>query len=556
MSNRFLLEAKNIIKTFPPTVALNDVHFCLRPGEIHGLMGENGSGKSTMCSIVSGIYPYDSGELFLDGEPYCPKNMIDAAAKGVCMIVQEQGTFASTTVAENIFIGKEKQFHNGIRLDTKKMANAAQKILDELQMQHIDARMTCGRLSFEDRKLVEIARAMYSDPKVLIINHGSNIFVDAVDMTGTYEPLVYSRLKNVYDDAAKFEKYFSKGKPCTDIGIYFNLHGKYDEEMPPMDISESKNISRAIPHLDSSINVSETLQRAHIPYSVYTSFHPEQWGKAKMLIVSDAPNMSKENMSALKAYVEDGGIAYISGHSAQPLVEEIFGGKITGRTDETITYIAPEDEVAPLFGEYSRKYPLTVYDSAYILEGATNGKVLAKLTLPYSLQASSFLVCADLELQVEADPNDPRNESASMHSDPPGIATDYPAMMEAEVGKGKIIWACAPFENTSLTQPRKVFTSFVKKYVPEMRFASDDTPYVVEYQLWEDEEGKYLSAINLQYADEVLPVFDFNICIRTEKPAKITRVSDGREMGFEYSDGKLVLHIDRLDLYEMFDIQI
>lgn len=388
------------------------------------------------------------------------------------------------------------------------------------------------------------------------INHGSNIFVDAVDMTGTYEPLVYSRLKNVYDDVAKFEKYFSKGKPCTDIGIYFNLHGKYDEEMPPMDISESKNISRAIPHLDSSINVSETLQRAHIPYSVYTSFHPEQWGKAKMLIVSDAPNMSKENMSALKAYVEDGGIAYISGHSAQPLVEEIFGGKITGRTDETITYIAPEDEVAPLFGEYSRKYPLTVYDSAYILEGATNGKVLAKLTLPYSLQASSFLVCADLELQVEADPNDPRNESASMHSDPPGIATDYPAMMEAEVGKGKIIWACAPFESTSLTQPRKVFTSFVKKYVPEMSFASDDTPYVVEYQLWEDEEGKYLSAINLQYADEVLPVFDFNICIRTEKPAKITRVSDGREMGFEYSDGKLVLHIDRLDLYEMFDIQI
>ena len=98
--------------------------------------------------------------------------------------------------------------------------------------------------------------------------------------------------------------------------------------------------------------------------------------------------------------------------------------------------------------------------------------------------------------------------------------------------------------------------SFVKKHVPEMSFASDDTPYAVEYQLWEDEEGKYLSAINLQYADEVLPVFDFNICISTEKPAKITRVSDGREMGFAYSDGKLVLHIDRLDLYEMFDIQI
>lgn len=112
-------------------------------------------------------------------------------------------------------------------------------------------------------------------------------------------------------------------------------------------------------------------------------------------------------------------------------------------------------------------------------------------------------------------------------------------MMEAEVGKGKIIWVCAPFENTSLTQPRKVFTSFVKKYVPEMRFASDDTPYVVEYQLWEDEEGKYLSAINLQYADEVLPVFDFNICIRTEKPAKITRVSDGRKWALSIQTASL-----------------
>ena len=222
---------------------------------------------------------------------------------------------------------------------------------------------------------------------------------------------MYSRLKNVYDDAAKFEKYFSKGKPCTDIGIYFNLHGKYDEEMPPMDISESKNISRAIPHLDSSINVSETLQRAHIPYSVYTSFHPEQWGKAKMLIVSDAPNMSKENMSDLKAYVEDGGIAYISGHSAQPLVEEIFGGKITGRTDETITILPPRMRWHRCLVRQQKISFDSVRQCVYF-EGATNGKVLAKLTLPYSLQASSFLVCADLELQVEADPNDPRNESA------------------------------------------------------------------------------------------------------------------------------------------------
>lgn len=170
MNNQFLLEAKNVVKTFPPTVALNGVKFNLRAGEIHGLMGENGSGKSTLCSIISGIYPCDSGEFLFDGKKYSPSNPIEAAQLGVCMIVQEQGTFAGTTVAENIFIGKEKQFYTGPLLNTKKMADAAQKILNDLGMQHIDARATCGSLSFEDRKLIEIARAMYSNPRILIID--------------------------------------------------------------------------------------------------------------------------------------------------------------------------------------------------------------------------------------------------------------------------------------------------------------------------------------------------------------------------------------------------
>ena len=409
--------------------------------------------------------------------------------------------------------------------------------------------------SLDEHTTIKSEPMMKLHAMISFMNHGSNIFVDAVDMTGTYEPLVYRRMKNVYDDASKFEAYFPKGKPCSDIGIYFNLRGKYDEEAEPLDVSQSRIISRKVPHLNSSVNVSENLQRSHLPYSVYTSFHPEQWGRAKVLIVSDAPNISNENMAALRSYMEEGGIAYISGHSAHRLVEELLGTKITGRTDETITYIAPTDETAELFGEYSKKYPLTVYDSAYRMEGTPNGKVLATLTLPYSLQASTFLVCADLELQVETDPNDPRNESASMHSDPPGIVTDYPAIIEADVGKGKLIWSCAPFENTELTQPRKVFVNLLKKYLPETVFSSDDTPYVVEYQLWEDEEGCYLWAVNLQYADEVLPVFDFHVSLLCDKPKRVTRVSDGKEMETTWADGRLTLHIDRLDLYEIFDIE-
>ena len=146
MSNRFLLEAKNIIKTFPPTVALNDVHFCLRPGEIHGLMGENGSGKSTMCSIVSGIYPYDSGELFLDGEPVkiddLAKNLIRLSGYtlGVNMEIKYTGLRPGEKLYEELLMKEEglqetdnKLIHIGkpIEFDKENFFDNLEKLKEE-----------------------------------------------------------------------------------------------------------------------------------------------------------------------------------------------------------------------------------------------------------------------------------------------------------------------------------------------------------------------------------------------------------------------------------------
>ena len=170
MKSEWMFEADGIVKTFGPTKALAGVHFQLRRGEVHGLMGENGSGKSTLSSIIAGIQRCDQGEMRLEGQPYSPKSTLEAVDNGVCMIVQEQGTFTGTTVAENIFIGKEKEFYRGGLLSVKKMQRSAQEILNSLGMEHISAARLCGSLSFEDRKLIEIARAMYAKPKILIID--------------------------------------------------------------------------------------------------------------------------------------------------------------------------------------------------------------------------------------------------------------------------------------------------------------------------------------------------------------------------------------------------
>ena len=165
-----LIRAENIVKNFGLTKALQGVDFSLNAGEIRGLIGENGSGKSTICSIISGIYGCDSGELYLKGEPYKPENMVDAQKKGVAMIMQEMGTISSIKVCDNIFIGKESLFTKHGVVNRKAMRQAAGKILEELGAGDIDPWASIDTLNFENRKLVEIARAMFDDPDILIVD--------------------------------------------------------------------------------------------------------------------------------------------------------------------------------------------------------------------------------------------------------------------------------------------------------------------------------------------------------------------------------------------------
>ena len=155
-----LLKVEQIKKSFGPTKALRGVDMELKSGEIHGLIGENGSGKSTLSSIVAAVYRADSGTMYIDGKTYDPYSMQDAVAGGVSMIAQEQATFAGMDVASNIFIGKEKMFERFGLLSVRKMKEDANKALANIGADHIKASQHVENLSFEERKLVEIARAI------------------------------------------------------------------------------------------------------------------------------------------------------------------------------------------------------------------------------------------------------------------------------------------------------------------------------------------------------------------------------------------------------------
>ena len=118
-----IFKASHIVKQFGPTIALNDVSIEIYPGEIRGFIGENGSGKSTMSQIMTGIYEKTSGQMEYHGKPWNPKSMVDALQGGIGIIVQENGTISEISVAENIFLGELKNFSGAHYFEEKKVEN-------------------------------------------------------------------------------------------------------------------------------------------------------------------------------------------------------------------------------------------------------------------------------------------------------------------------------------------------------------------------------------------------------------------------------------------------
>ncbi|MDY6323316.1 MAG: sugar ABC transporter ATP-binding protein [Succinivibrio sp.] len=165
------LQVRNISKTFGITKALKDVSFDIQPGTVHALIGENGSGKSTLTNMLTGIYTMESGKFILDGKEIHPKNQVDANNQGISIIVQELGTLSGLTVAENIFLGHEEQFmHFKFYRDTRAMNAEANRLLRLYGFDRIKAEHLVDDYNFEDRKLIEIVKATYFKPRIVVID--------------------------------------------------------------------------------------------------------------------------------------------------------------------------------------------------------------------------------------------------------------------------------------------------------------------------------------------------------------------------------------------------
>ncbi|PXV93647.1 monosaccharide ABC transporter ATP-binding protein (CUT2 family) [Lachnotalea glycerini] len=165
--SEYVLELKGITKIFPGVKALDHVHFQLKPGEIHALMGENGAGKSTFIKVITGVHKAEEGEMYFDGKQVYFKGPKDAQAAGIAAIYQHVTSYPQLSVTENIFMGHEK-VQKG-RIQWKEMNKEADKLLMRLNAD-FKATDEMGTLSVAQQQMVEIAKALSMKARIIIMD--------------------------------------------------------------------------------------------------------------------------------------------------------------------------------------------------------------------------------------------------------------------------------------------------------------------------------------------------------------------------------------------------
>ena len=175
MNNEYILQLKNISKSFGKNKVLKGINFNLRPGSVMGLMGENGAGKSTMMKILFGIYSRDEGSIQLDGKEINFAGSKEALENGVAMVHQELNQCLERNIKDNLFLGRYPTTY-GI-IDEKRMEDEANHLFKKLGMS-FNLNKPMKTMSVANRQMVEIAKAVSYNAKVIVLDEPTSSLTD------------------------------------------------------------------------------------------------------------------------------------------------------------------------------------------------------------------------------------------------------------------------------------------------------------------------------------------------------------------------------------------
>jgi ABC-type sugar transport system ATPase subunit len=216
LASDFIIELKDITKTFPGVVALSNASLRVRKGTVHALVGENGAGKSTMMKIINGMYKADCGEIFFKGQKINPQNPKHMLHLGIATIHQELSPILEMTIAENIYLGREPKTKTG-NVDYKRMYSETQSLMDDFKLPY-NPHSKMKTLSISDIQLVEIVKATSRNASLVIMDEPTS------SITESETRILFSHVRRLKDQGIsiiyishKMDEIF---EICDDITIY------------------------------------------------------------------------------------------------------------------------------------------------------------------------------------------------------------------------------------------------------------------------------------------------------------------------------------------------
>jgi len=306
-NKEYILALEGISKRFGGTLALSDTTLTLPRGKVVALVGENGAGKSTLINIISGLFRPDSGTIELDGEPVQWTGPAQAIKKGIAVVHQELTLFPNLTVAENVFAGNNEINLRFGRIDRETMHRRTGEILEMLGLK-IDATVSANDLSLAEQQLVEVAKALVWNPRILILD----------EATSALDP---NQVKRLFDAVRKLRD--------SGVAIIFVSHRMYEIEEIANQALVLKD-GRIVASLDDEAMKNTTqdmLVEAMLGRAVEAVFPNKATARSKEVLL-DVEGLVNDQLRGVSMQILPGeivGLAGLRGHGQEELLRVLFG---------------------------------------------------------------------------------------------------------------------------------------------------------------------------------------------------------------------------------------
>ncbi len=330
---------------------------------------------------------------------------------------------------------------------------------------------------------------------VALAHHGAFLFIDAIDPDGTLHAPLYDTMGEIFRESQRYEPYL-EGERVQDVGIYFSFDSKFD---PAENGQKTTAPGVNVPHLKSALALTRVLREAHVAFGVTTKLNLSDLSRWQAIVLPSPIVLDDAELKALRAYVERGG-RLVAGGRMPPELCDLFGITIEGEV-RGMSYIAPAAAGAAFFPGFDAAYPLSVPRTQVKARAAADSELLATVTLPYT------------------DPSDGRH-LASIHSDPPGVRTDYAALVRRLIGKGAMIWCSATLEAIDVPQHARALAAILRSLLPDGPSFESDAHPSLEITMYRQDAGRrlQLNLVNVQPKLPTIPLRDIRVRIRTARP--------------------------------------